>query len=212
MTILVGVLCKDGVVMGADGSATFAAGDLKTIEQPTTKIEIVFDQIVIAGTGQIGLGQRFCRLFNTSWGEAAKVGDGVDACRKMCEFAINDFASTRVEKGQYGALVAFPFKGEFKLCEFAARDLQPELKTDKLWYVSMGSGQLIVDPFLALMRRVFWTKGLPTHQDATFAVYWALRGMPDVLVMPLEEEELPEFFRETATYENPWTGLAEQHI
>jgi hypothetical protein len=48
--------------------------------------------------------------------------------------------------------------------------------------------------------------------DAADAVYWGLRGMPDVLVMPLEEEELPEFFRETATYENPWSGLAEQHL
>jgi hypothetical protein len=48
--------------------------------------------------------------------------------------------------------------------------------------------------------------------DAADAVYWALRGMPDVLVMPAEEEELPDFFRPTVTYENPWTGLAEQHL
>jgi hypothetical protein len=38
----------------------------------------------------------------------------------------------------------------------------------------MGSGQAITDPFLALMREVFWGKGPPTVQDATFAATWAL--------------------------------------
>lgn len=43
-----------------------------------------------------------------------------------------------------------------------------------MWYVSMGSGQSITDPFLALMREIFWRAGPPTVQDATFAVTWAL--------------------------------------
>lgn len=39
MTILVGVLCKDGVIIGADGSATFGAGQMRTIEQPIDKLK-----------------------------------------------------------------------------------------------------------------------------------------------------------------------------
>lgn len=60
MTILVGIKCKDGVLIGSDSSATFAAGQIRTIEQTTKKIEIVDGKIIVAGTGQIGLGQRFC--------------------------------------------------------------------------------------------------------------------------------------------------------
>lgn len=48
--------------------------------------------------------------------------------------------------------------------------------------------------------------------DAADAVYWALRGMPDVLVMPKSKEELPPFFRIKKESSNPFSGLAEQHL
>ena len=55
-------------------------------------------------------------------------------------------------------------------------NFQPELKTgDSLWYASMGSGQPITDPFLGLMRRVFWRDDLPSTQDGIFVVTWALQ-------------------------------------
>ena len=44
----------------------------------------------------------------------------------------------------------------------------------------MGSGQPITDPFLALMRSIFWGDGLPTVQDGTFAVTWALEHAIEV--------------------------------
>lgn len=56
----------------------------------------------------------------------------------------------------------------------------PLLITEALWYCAMGSGQFIVDPFLALMCRVFWHKGSPTCQDAVFAVTWALQHAIEV--------------------------------
>src|SRR5262245_11839913 len=59
MTVLVGVLCQDGVVIGSDGSATFSAGQFKTVEQPTKKTFLVEPDVLIAGTGAAGLGQRF---------------------------------------------------------------------------------------------------------------------------------------------------------
>ena len=38
----------------------------------------------------------------------------------------------------------------------------------------MGSSQPITDPFLALIREVFWEDGPPTIQEAVFAATWAL--------------------------------------
>ena len=70
--------------------------------------------------------------------------------------------------------MGFSLAGRPYLCEFPVSDFQPEFKTEMMWYCSMGSGQPITDPFLALMREVFWDQGLPTIQDATFAVAWAL--------------------------------------
>ena len=51
MTAIVGVLCRDGVVIGTDSSATFTYGPQRTIEQPTEKLSIVDQSVIVAGTG-----------------------------------------------------------------------------------------------------------------------------------------------------------------
>ena len=181
MTVVVGVLCSDGVVIGSDSSATFAAGggSFRTIEQECKKVEIVQDKVILSGTGQIGLGQRFCEIVDSYWKN--KNYDGkthIQIGRDLCRRAIEDFNFTYGigEKGvvQYGALLAFPHTDSFYLCEFTEGNLQPEFKTTSLWYVSMGSGQLITDPFLGFIRKIFWGNNLPKLQDGIFATTWAL--------------------------------------
>jgi len=98
----------------------------------------------------------------------------MDIATDLCSRTMKDFASTRVEHNQFGALVAYPTDKGSQLCEFAIRDLQPELKSSKSWFVSMGSGQLICDPFLGLLRRVFWKEKPPKLNEGIFAVTWAL--------------------------------------
>src|SRR5262249_18488183 len=101
-------------------------------------------------------------------------GHQIDVAKELCKRGIADFSFTNAKQGSYAALVGFPLNNKPHLCEFAAADFQPEFKDERIWYCSMGSGQLITDPFLALMREVFWSSGPPTVQDATFAVTWAL--------------------------------------
>lgn len=175
MTAIVGVYCKDGVVIGSDSSATFSAGGIRTIEQPHEKIQIIGERVIVAGTGQVGLGQRFTSIVQKS--HDAKLFDNnpsLDMARILSKETRSNFSETGVEKNQYGALVAYPSGKKHSLCEFATTDFQPELKNEKLWFVSMGSGQLITDPFLAFIHEVFWDKGLPTVTDAVFAVKWTL--------------------------------------
>lgn len=176
MTALVGIFCKDGIVIGADSAATSAtAGGQRTIEQPVMKIDIIDDRIIIAGTGQIGMGQRFCNQVRTLWAQKKiPCNDEFVFTKALSMAAINDFAETKCNQGQYGALVAFPCKSGRHLVEFAVADFQPELKNKNLWYVSMGSGQSIIDPFLGLFREVFWGDDPPSVQDAIFATTWML--------------------------------------
>lgn len=176
MTAIVGIFCKDGIVIGADSAATSAAaGGIRTIEQPVMKIDIIGGRIIIAGTGQIGLGQRFRAHVEDLWGNKKLSGaDRFAWVRLIAGTVIKDFQETSVQHEQYGGLMAFPCKHEHHLVEFALRDFQPEFKDENIWYVSMGSGQLIVDPFLAFIRDVFWDGGPPTTQDAIFATTWAL--------------------------------------
>jgi hypothetical protein len=175
MTAIVGVLCQDGVVIGTDSSTTFTAGQKPTIEQPSEKLQVVAGRIIIAGTGQVGFGQRFSSVIEAAWDAKTFQKSAVEIGKVLCRAGCEDFAYTFANKGSYGALVAFPTSGgKFALCEFAERDFQPELKTERLWYCSMGSAQPITDPFLAFIREVFWQTGPPTVQEATFAVTWTL--------------------------------------
>lgn len=175
MTVLVGIKCKDGIVIGSDSSATFGDAQTRTIEQSTKKIEILHEKIIVAGTGQIGLGQRFCDQTDKGFANGHfKNLNAIAMATKITELAIKDYAATAATKGQYGALVAFPAAHDIHLCEFGISDLQPELKTSSIWYASMGSGQLIADPFLGLMRSVFWDSGMPSLQDGIFIATWTL--------------------------------------
>ena len=49
MTILIGILCQDGVVVGSDSSVTFVAGQQRTIEQKCRKIEVLSEGRLILG-------------------------------------------------------------------------------------------------------------------------------------------------------------------
>ena len=176
MTAIVGVLCRDGAVIGTDSSATFSTGQQKTIEQQTEKLYLVADRIVIAGTGSVGLGQRFNAIVERAWKDNGFSAQAtrIEIGKALSQTAIEDFKSTYALQGTFGALLAFPVGDSPVLCEFDTQHFQPEVKTPQVWYCSMGSTQPITDPFLALMREIFWSTGQPSVDEATFAVTWAL--------------------------------------
>lgn len=185
MTILVGIKCKDGIVIGADSSVTFGGLSLRTIEQHTDrKIEIIGDQVIVAGTGFVGHQQRFSsvvtKIFkgNDTFGKK----NALDIGRVLAGAGVTDFASTGAPQRQYAALVAYKSEdNDYNLCEFSIDNFQPELKElNGLWWVSLGSGQPIVDPFLALLAKVFWKDGPPSIRGGIFSAYWALEHACDL--------------------------------
>jgi hypothetical protein len=182
MTAIVGILCQGGVVIGTDSSATFGTGKTPTIEQPCDKLHIIGDSIVVAGSGPVGLLQRFLAIVENGWNKQLFKGDAISVVKILSKYTIEDFASTYVKEGQFSALVAFPIKKKYYLCEFAQKDLQPELKGEggNLWYVSLGVTQSITDSFLAIMRKVLWPSGPPPIPDGVFSTAWALQHAIDV--------------------------------
>lgn len=184
MTLIVGILCEDGVVIGSDSAVTFAltgqSGQGRTIEQSSKqKIHIVEGHIIVAGTGQHGLGQRFLDIIKQRWKdrEFTKERNIVNVGRTLSHLALKDFAQTGVMQPaiEYGALVAVPCNGKAELVEFTVLAFQPEVKTkDDIWYVSMGSGQAVADPLLGFMRKTFWGNSPPSRQDGIFAVAMVL--------------------------------------
>ncbi len=176
MTLIVGIRCTDGVVIGTDSAVTFTAGQHLTIEQPSRqKIEVIDGHVIVAGTGAIGLGQRFADCVKKFWeNKSFQNKSGVDVGRMLSNSALQDFSQTGINTPNYGVLMAVACLGSAELIEFAPGNFQPEVKTRDSWYVSMGSGQLVADPLLGFMRRVFWGDEPPNRQEAVFAATMVL--------------------------------------
>lgn len=180
MTVLVGVKCTDGVVIGADSMATSAFGQTSLLQVQTDKLAVVGDRVIIASSGAVGLGQRFTNVIKEGWEKDLFKQKRLDIVRTLSRAALDDFKYTGVLFRQdvgfsYGALVAVPMEDRAELVEFNSFDFQPEIKSDKLYFVSMGSGQMLAEPFMAFVSRVLWDGKPPTVQTAMFGVYWALQ-------------------------------------
>lgn len=70
-------------------------------------------------------------------------------------------------------MVGLLVQGEPTLIQFDHQG-SPECATDNLRFISLGSGQPLADPFLAFLRRIFWTKKPPNLQAGIVAATWAL--------------------------------------
>jgi hypothetical protein len=182
VTIIVGVRCTDGVVIGADSMATSSAGPQRLIQiLSDDKINIVGGKVIIACTGAVGLSQRFQTVVKAAWDGKKFQKPCIECSREISRATLQDFDYTGVPRQppqqgglQFGSLMAAPMEGSAQLIEFGSLDFQPEIKKDHLHFVSMGSGQLLADPFLAFVSRVLWGEKPPNVQIGAFGMYWVL--------------------------------------
>ena len=98
MTVLVGVRCTDGVVIGADSAATSAVGNIHLLKLASEKIAIIGGRVIVAGTGQIGLGQRFADLVRQAHDDKLFQNSAIDVAKALAKAGCNDFASTGANK------------------------------------------------------------------------------------------------------------------
>ncbi len=181
MTIIVGVRCTDGIVVGADSVATSAIGPQPFIHlQSNSKLRIFPENIIVAATGAVGYTQRLYHHVEAAIKGGVFKNLPVNECTtNITKRLLTDFQNSMVQNHPqhglgYGALLAAAIKDEPYLVEYATTNFQPELKQDKLFFVSMGSGQVYADPFLAFVCRVLWNNKMPTVDDGKFGVYWVL--------------------------------------
>ena len=127
VTLIVGIRCSGGVVIGSDSAITFAAGpQTLTIQQRSSaKIEVIDDSLIVAGTGALGMGQRFTDITRQlSQSQQHKTAKSLDIGRTLSAAASQDFANTGAPASSYGALVA----GESRVQ--VARSLSSSASTD----------------------------------------------------------------------------------
>lgn len=188
MTVLVGIRCRDGVVIGSDSAATFGANGQVTIgQQSVQKVSIIREKIVFAGTGAVGIAQLIIESLDRGWTERAFSGARTpEQMMNLIGTRIGSLVApylqtANLQRGLTGeanatlckSLIALPVANKFHLFQFDFNGA-PEHATGDLPFVALGSGQAIADPFLAMLKRLLWPHEEPTLAEGRLAAVWTI--------------------------------------
>ena len=187
MTIVVGILCGDGVVMASDSAATFAESGNPTIgQQEVRKILKLNDSILYSSSGAVGISQIIAHEIKSGWDKnqygSAPPEEVMDKIgKRISELVAPYLHSANMVRPLVGdasmslckSIVSMPVKRVPCLFNFDYNGA-PERSTRELPFVSIGSGQRIADPFLALLKRLLWKDAQPTLSEGRLAAVWTI--------------------------------------
>ncbi len=184
MTAVLGVLCRDGVVLGSDGasSAVRRSGAIQ-YERAKRKVWVVANSAMGASAGNAAVGQRIKiaakRFFDATADNLnfpqSDISDSYEIADRLrqgvlCELDKVDMAPAASDS----ALIAFPVGDDYAMVKFSGSKLRPKLIEEDLHYETVGSGSAVVNPFFEFLTEIFWNDSLPTMDEATIGVVWAL--------------------------------------
>jgi hypothetical protein len=165
MTVIVGIYCKDGIVLGSDSALTI----FNMVEQQyDNKIMKLNETSVLAFSGNLEVAQRFS--------ETIKNVDATDACnglnRLQClaqisTAGITDFQYTRPWTQSVNPINTDTHFLLGKIIDnkhtltFFDNSFQPLSINEDFWYHSSGSGAIISNPMLGFIRNVLWKDNKP---------------------------------------------------
>jgi hypothetical protein len=189
MTLIIGILCEDGIVMAADGAATPGALGNRTVQQPVKKLTSIADAAIVGVSGPVGLGRIFVGTIDQLWSNRAfsnkQPHEAMTVIRdNLWPHVEKHFRAANIAAPVLGAavatqntlsqsVVAIPIAKRACLFQFD-QQCGPEQATVDLPFVAIGSGQPLADPFLAFLRRIFWPGRLPTLAEGIFSAFWTL--------------------------------------
>lgn len=178
MTLIIGVHCGDGVVIGADSIRTFGT----MIEQEVSnKIQIFDDDVIVATSGGVGLSQLVKEELGAYWNDV-KEQNSKNVVRNIVSNAMllqiepssNRAAILNGKPEACSSIISFPLQDSHVLLVYDPNANSIEI-TPESPFVSIGSGNFQADPFLAFVKRTFWHDKAPNNvSEGTFGVYWTL--------------------------------------
>ncbi len=208
MTLIIGIKCNDGIVVGSDGAATYTTtlGQTRTITQPTSKLRIIGEQVILGLSGPVGLSQSYCaEIEQKVKGTQNQVNwKSIENAKKALQDCFWGYAKTAWERAEVVAktvgqaalldclhqtVVALPIGDRPYLMQFNEKCI-PEEASQDLPFLSIGSGQPTADPFLAFLRRTIWKDTLPSLEDGVLATVWtlqyAIKSTPGGIAEPIQ--------------------------
>ncbi|MFQ5874195.1 MAG: hypothetical protein ACE5JL_10390 [Dehalococcoidia bacterium] len=189
MTLIIGIKCEDGVVVGADGAATLGALGTRTVRQPMKKLTVIDERVIVGVSGPVGMQQRFVAEVEELWRVKKLSGKKPEEAMTIIREVLWKHVEPEMKAATVSAqLIGTPLAAESAISHAIVacvlkqpcliqynQQCSPELASADLPFVAIGSGQSLADPFLAFLRDVFWPNRLPSVEDAIFATVWTLK-------------------------------------
>ncbi len=191
MTSIVGIKCEDGIVIAADSRATLGTLGDKTTVQDVSKLEIPAEGVIIGISGFVGLGQKIVRtLDNNIWNKVKGKGTDHLMARKIIRDKMWIQVEPELEAAEKSAkvigprlamasstcdtLIAAPIENVPVLLQYDHQCASEEVDK-QIPFVSIGSGKIYSDPFLAFLKKDIWVDEIPKNiQQATLSAIWTL--------------------------------------
>ena len=178
MTAIVGFLCRDGVVIGADGMLTPSLGGAPVGHHKGKKLHAIHGHCLSAYAGDQGMATRFRYVVES----ASRTLVAADPPMKFL-LEVSARFSTQLERTKAAAtgletMLAFGCDGGHALSVFDG-DAQPLLLDADSFYAALGATKTAADPFLRFLVDIFCSNGPPPISDAIFLTLWTLQHVID---------------------------------
>ncbi len=151
------------------------------------KIYVPCPHVIYTGTGAVGIAQILNGHLRDQWAKGAyKSIETPEAAMHKLGMEIAALVTPYMQLAQVQrqlvgdaaasltkSMIAFPVKRKPHLFTFDFNGA-PEMASERLPFVALGSGQPIADPFLAFLARVLWVKRQPTLAEGRLAAAWTI--------------------------------------
>lgn len=184
MTIIIGIHCRDGIVIAGDSALTINSNVEQTYSE---KITCINNNILIGFSGDLGTAQRFKKRMEYDFESyihklEKSLQRGLqpfEMAKLACQIGINEFMDTQpfnvTVNVSTSFLVGFFCKDQHLLFLLQAGQLQPVIMGEDLSFASIGCGNYITNPFLSFIKDVFWVgKQVPDVSIGIFSSLMAL--------------------------------------
>jgi hypothetical protein len=180
MTVAIGFLCHDGVVIGADSMLTSTIGGMAVGHHKGQKVHLLSGEQVFAFAGDQGQASRLQFLADGFYQRSDSATHAIHFPLSLTKAVIEQFHQTGIgNQINLNALLGFVHGGYHHLCAFEGV-VQPRLLDSAHFYVALGNGKLSADPFLRFLVDIFCANGPPSVAEAIFLTAWAIKHVCNV--------------------------------
>lgn len=185
MTLIIGIKCVDGIVLGADSAQTMPG----YIQQSTRKIEIIGSDFVIGSSGSGHIAHQFRWAIEEAMASPEFCTENLQAASNSLRQAIwpiveRNFSETaflRQRSTQPAnfqdpttySLVALLAGRTPTLLSFNENGSPIEITADSV-FGCLGSGCFAANPFLGFIKRIWWVDHNPSVAEGILATVWTL--------------------------------------